>query len=473
VNLKFYVIACIVFLSGCAEYSLTGCRTYDNIGKNLSAADNSCKQQKSIKIAPPALKVRKNVAPKKESVTEIKLIDQIISHYTKGINRGFISTQEAYEKRYFKPWRLKGLDISKEDAMWAHTTFNAQNSYGENLLPREKSFFDEMLENANFDAFSTLNQRAISLRELNVRAFPTKRPLLRDPKSVGEGFPFDYLQNTTVAPNKPLLISHYSKDRAWVFVESSFAYGWVESRNIAIIEKKYTDIWQEAQQLFFIKENEPIFTTENDFLFKSKVGLMLPIIQEQKGSFKILTISNYKHSKAYYIQSVVSKDIVHKGIMEFNAKNIETILSEVSKVNYGWGGIYGQRDCSSLLRDFFAPFGVWLPRNSSQQAKVGKVISLEGLSDDEKLAAIKKEALPFETLLYKKGHIVLYVGTFNGKVVVFHNTWGVKTKHDGVEGRYLIGKPIFSTLELGEELDDFDSESSLLKEIESMNILTL
>jgi len=140
-------------------------------------------------------------------------------------------------------------------------------------------------------------------------------------------------------------------------------------------------------------------------------------------------------------------------------------------MHYGWGGMYGQRDCSSTMRDFFAPFGVWLPRNSSKQAQVGKVISFEGMSDKEKLATIKKEGIAFRTLLYRHGHIVLYVGVYNGKVIVFQNMWGVTTRKDGKAGRFVVGRPVFSTLEIGKYLEFYDEKSSLLSHLTSMNII--
>jgi len=144
----------------------------------------------------------------------------------------------------------------------------------------------------------------------------------------------------------------------------------------------------------------------------------------------------------------------------------------VSKTNYGWGGMYEQRDCSSMLRDMFAPFGIWLPRNSLQQSKVGRVISLSDLSDEEKINIIKEKAVPFQTLLYKKGHVVLYVGTYNGEIIIFHNTWGIKTKKDGVEGRVIVGKAVFSSLNIGKYVENYDEESSMLKNLISMNIIT-
>ena len=146
-------------------------------------------------------------------------------------------------------------------------------------------------------------------------------------------------------------------------------------------------------------------------------------------------------------------------------------MDEIAKSKYGWGGIYGQRDCSSTLRDLYAPFGLWLPRNSSQQAKKGQRIKIDHLSDSEKVKLIKEKAIPFKTFLHKKGHILLYVGTFNDEIVVFHNIWGIKTKKDGKEGRLIIGKAVFTSLSLGSEQRYFDKDAEILKNLISINII--
>jgi hypothetical protein len=119
----------------------------------------------------------------------------------------------------------------------------------------------------------------------------------------------------------------------------------------------------------------------------------------------------------------------------------------------------------------FTPFGIWLPRNSYRQSKIGEVITLDGLSEDEKIKTIKEKAIPFKTLLYRKGHIVLYAGTYNDEIIIFHDTWGIRTMKDGKEGRIVIGKTIFSTLKLGEEQAYYDTNSSMTKSLKSMNIL--
>ena len=407
-----------------------------------------------------------------ESISDLTEIPQDSRQYSSKLDENSTkASQSKFEKQYFSVWNSPTTLGNKNSIQWAFNIFKPGKSYAENLQLHNEEFFDEMKSNAEYENYLSLNKRAITLKEVNIRAFPTDRPLLRDPKRAGEGFPFDYLQNSTIHANKPLLVTHYSKDRAWIHVFSSFAYGWVKVNEITFLEKKHTDIWQKAEQILITKENEPIYATDGSFLFKSKIGMMFALIDEDKSDYTILTVSSYKNSQPLFLQSKISKRNAHKGILSFNTQNVDQTIDEMLVSNYGWGGMYGQRDCSSTLRDFFMPFGIWLPRNSYQQSKVGEVISLDKLSDEDKIATIKSKATPFKTLLYKKGHIVLYVGTFNDKVIVFQNTWGIRTKKNGEEGRFIIGKTIFSTLNIGENLKGYDAESGLLKNLKSMNTL--
>ncbi|ABB44373.1 NLP/P60 [Sulfurimonas denitrificans DSM 1251] len=425
----------------------------------------------SLYVSKPELK--KSIS-KPSEIYDLTTIPQDATYFSKFIenNNSFYEIQQKYSSKYFSVWNMDKPRESIESIIWPFIVFTPKRSYGENLQPLEQGFFDEMIESASFEDYATLNKKGLTLREVDLRAFPTIRPLLKDPSLAGEGFPFDYLQNSTVHANSPIFISHYSKNRDWAYIFSSFASGWIKANEFVILEEDDRDFWQNAEQIYIIKEGVAIYDAERDFLYKSKIGMSFAVVSEDEISYKVLTVASHIGTRAIYSTSIISKEIATKEVMRLNVNNLPNIVKEVSKTNYGWGGMYEQRDCSSMLRDMFAPFGIWLPRNSYQQSRVGRVISLKDMNEDEKIRVIKEKAVPFQTLLYKKGHIVLYVGTYNENIVVFHNTWGIKTKKDGVEGRLVIGRAIFSTLKLGEELQSYDNDSELLKNIISMNIIT-
>lgn len=452
-----FIVLSIILLTGCSSKEDVASRSAEDI----SVEDKTAKSAKKIEI-------------KEAKIYDLQNIPQDVSYFINNINKEpiFYDIQKKYEQNYFSVWNIDKPQEDLKSAMWPFASFTFNKSYGENLQLLEKSFFDNMLENANFEEYGKVNKKALTLKYSNIRAFPTIRPLLKDPTAAGEGFPFDYLQNSSIHANEPLFISHYTKDKEWAFVFSSYASGWLKSNEFVILKDEHVHDLQKAKKIAITVENQPIYDMQGHFLFKSKIGMIFALISENKETYTILTVSSYKNSKPLFLKSEISKNIATKEVFKLDGNNLVSIIREVSKTNYGWGGMYEQRDCSSMLRDMFTPFGIWLPRNSFQQSKIGKIISLENLSDDEKIKIIKEEGIPFETLLYKKGHVVLYVGTYHDEIIIFHNTWGIKTKKEDAEGRIIIGKPIFSSLRLGKYQENYDEEAELLKNLISMNILT-
>jgi len=422
----------------------------------------------------PVIKTDDNPVMQDGEIYDLKNIPQDVEYYTKSIRSlpVLYKKQKEYEKNYFKVWNIDKHEDSLRVSKWAFAIHKTSNSFGGNFQPIKQSFFDDMYKKANFEEYGTKNLKAITIKEIDIRAFPTIKPLYRDPSIAGEGYPFDYLQNSTIHANKPIFISHYSLDKEWAFVFSSFTSGWVKSNDLVILDSKYTDIWQQAQQVSIIKEGIAIYDTNNNFLFNSKIGMMFALIEEDSKSFTVLSVSSYKNSKPLFLKSKISKKIANKGPLKFTKRNISDIIKEVSKTYYGWGGLNGQRDCSSMLRDFYAPFGIWLPRNSSKQSKIGKSTDLEKFTPKEKETFIKEKAVAFKTLIYKKGHIMLYVGTYKGEPIVFHNIWGIKTRENDIEGRLVVAKPIYSTLKIGQYQKNYDSDAMLLKRVKSLNIVT-
>ena len=411
--------------------------------------------------------------PKKIVVADLSVFPQYPEYYAKELAPISLNatTQEKYESAHFRVWNIATSSTAVEKIKWPFVSYNATNSYAENLQPHQQSFFDTMYENSNFDAYASLNTKAVTLTYVNMRLFPTIRPVLRDPSKAGEGFPFDYLQNSSLHANQPVFVSHYSKDKEWVYIFSSFASGWIKSNEIAFLQKEHIELWQKAQQVFLTHEDIALHDEEGNFLFRSKVGMMLALIDEDEDSYTLLAVSSYKTSQPHFVKTKISKAYANKEKLDFNAENMTKIMQQVSQSNYGWGGMFEQRDCSSMLRDMFAPFGIWLPRNSYAQSKVGQVITLEDLNEEEKIRTIKEKAIPFRTLLYRSGHIVLYVGVVNDEIIVFHDIWGIRTLKDGVEGRIVIGKTVFTSLKIGKEQPYFDESSEMLRNLKSMNIL--
>lgn len=409
-----------------------------------------------------------------EDPEDLAFFPQTIAPYLKNIRArsGILPLQRRYKNHYYRVWASDYTPEPLQSVKWPFDVFGPEDAYGENLRPLPQAWFYAMMREADWKAYNSVAKGAIALRRLNLRNFPTAKPLFHTPCMAGEGFPFDYLQNSSVFANEPLYLSHYSRSGAWAYVLTSYATGWVPSDRIALIDEVQRQAWQQRPLLALLEDRMPVRTSQNDYLFEGYVGMTMPMQQSESGGFLAAAAIEHGVRKSRRVQIPMPRASAAAAPMAFNQKNIQRVIAPMMQTKYGWGGLYGERDCSSTLRDIFAPLGIWLPRNSSQQSKVGRVVSFEGLNDDEKLEKITSEAKPFETLLYLKGHILLYLGLYKGEPAVLHTVWGIKTvKENGDLGRYVVGKTVISSLRFGKELEGYSDTYSLLHQLESMNFV--
>jgi len=378
----------------------------------------------------------------------------------------------AFEQHYFAPWHYHSAPKTLSDILWPYRSYTKGITYGSTLQILDTSYFDRLKIESNFTAFDSIRAPALSLKFSHLRNFPTHHPVFRDPKRAGEGFPFDYNQNSGIHANEPLYISHYSQSKEWVYVFTAYASGWLPSRSVALILPQHKQLWEHAKQVHILKDTIALYDKKSDFVLKARIGMLLPLVKESASSYTLLAAVAGENNYASFSQVIVDKRDATIAPLPFDKASLRTIGDQLINQNYGWGGLYEDRDCSSMLRDYFSIFGIWLPRNSFQQSLIGKVVSIKDMNTTQKIQTITQKAIPFQTLLYKPGHIMLYLGVYDGKILIFHDTWGIKTLSDGVEGRYIIGKSIISTLNLGSKLSDYDPHNNLLKKLESFNIVS-
>ena len=365
---------------------------------------------------------------------------------------------------YFSPWKLKKIPISKKNASWG-VIYSKMNVYGENYRKIDKQWFKDIIELSNMKKFDTKRLKAITVRNANLRLFPSNRPIFKDFNKAGEGYPFDYNQNSSVNLNSPLYISHYSKDKAWAFVSASFASGWMMVRDIALVSDDVIGKFKNENKYYVaIKDDFPIYKSG---IFKDyiKLGTIFPLRHK-----KLAMVIRDNTGKGYMSRIDTNKNIVPFPI-KFSKQNLNNVINQLIDKPYGWGGFLGNRDCSLLTKDALTPFGFPMKRNSYAQLKNGKYISFKGKTNKQKKEYIKKYAIPFLSLIYIKGHIAIYLGVKHNEPIIFHNFWGIKTLKDGKKGRHIVGKSVISTLEIGKELKYFDKNQSILSKVKGIVIL--
>ena len=390
------------------------------------------------------------------------------------------ATQEKLKKDYleyfFSPWNKKGRD-TKKSIEWIISSNQNNYGYGENNLPNSKEFIESLLIKANFDDFPSKDIKAIITHSTNLRVLPTHKPRFYNPEKAGEGFPFDYWQNSAIYLGTPISVRHFTKERDWAYVESGFVSGWVDVRHIAILDKKAREAYKKREFIVLKKDNIPLYTKDSHFLENARIGMLLPIIKENK-NFYTLQIFQNNQGKAKPILVDFSKNYSNPFPQKFSTFEVAKLAQNLIGEKYGWGGAFENRDCSMFLRDILGNFGIFLLRNSQAQmyqTNFAQEKNYIDLSDSKnKFESIKNNAIPFITLLGLKGHIMLYIGEKDGKLYALHDIWGLKTlQNETQEGREIIGKIAITSLDIGENHPYIKKDSLLIHRIYGIRNLFL
>jgi hypothetical protein len=370
-----------------------------------------------------------------------------------------------FENNYFYPWHIRKFTFTYKDATWGNM-YAKMEVYSENLTEISSEWFDTIIDDSNFAEYDTLRKKAITVNNSHIKVFPTVSKIFYDPNKAGEGFPFDYNENSSIKLNTPLFVSHLSKNKLWAYVESSVAVGWIKISDIAYVDNKFTKIFENGNYYISLKDNTNIY--KNGYLLNSvDLGTLFP---KAKNGF-VIASKNYRNNG--FIRVIDKNENIKKIGIDFNLTNVKKLSKELVGERYGWGGILENRDCSLMIKDFYAPFGIFLHRNSGMQKNDGHSIDVSKLDNEMKKKYILENAIPFQTLIYLPGHIMIYVGEKNNEPLVFHNIWGIKTiDNDGNYGRNNIGKAVVTTLDPGSELENHLDKYSILSRIESVTMLT-
>ena len=146
---------------------------------------------------------------------------------------------------------------------------------------------------------------------------------------------------------------------------------------------------------------------------------------------------------------IPANDDVHYGFLPYTQKNLAQQAFKMLYQPYGWGEMFGGRDCSRFIMDLFNTFGILMPRNSILQAKMGISLGvLEGKTIEEKKKILDR-AVPLATLLRMPGHVMLYLGKHSGVYYAIHSIWGIQKGGKSGPVYKKIGKVAVTDLNLG------------------------
>ncbi|MCL4244784.1 MAG: monofunctional biosynthetic peptidoglycan transglycosylase [Candidatus Dadabacteria bacterium] len=246
----------------------------------------------------------------------------------------------------------------------------------------------------------------------------------------------------SLLPGDKAAVVHRSPDGEWLFAMTGFVDGWIRAEDAAFAPKETISEYPGKD---FLVVTSPDAATKNGA--ELRMGTKLRFSSPEDGSYIVKLPSPDAYGNLVFTDDRIRAGFVHEGFLPYTKAGVIEAAFKFLGTAYSWGGGKEGEDCSSYIKAVFGMFGIELPRNSSTQSTVGRMI-LKNTVIKKSLKArrsLAKKWLPGMTLLRLTDHIMLYLGEYGGRRYAIHSAWEISSGGGLVQ----IGKVAVTDLDLG------------------------
>ena len=350
------------------------------------------------------------------------------------LNSAFLSEEACHMKNLLQSYApydgaaYRGERV--QQAMSALSRFMSGSYYRADDVPVRFSDVKAVLESIDEAEVSDHEQAryGICVELANVRAVPTEL-LITD--AVGD-YDFDTLQYSYVRVNEPVVIRAQTADGSWYYCETWCVGGWIKAEHIAICKdrEEWLAAWQiPEEELLVVTEGRIHLDASNANSASSQrmltMGTTLRLVRDEDFDSTITNRAVYHNTAVWLpvrdeegrymttIALIPQHCSVNRGYLPLTTDNILKVAFTMLGDAYGWGGMLAEPDCSLYMRNVYKCFGLELPRNTTWQSAMPAFKT--DLTDMEAEAKAKVlDSLPAGTILFLKGHEMMYLGEVNG-----------------------------------------------------------
>lgn len=354
--------------------------------------------------------------------------------------------KDNYLKKFFAPFLGLTPNPNIAEVFWIKSSLEKNLGYGENLKPISPKMTQKILQDMQIPLYPNATQMAIVIKDCDVRAVPSVHPRLSKPS----GFPFDRWQNSMIFYGTPVLITQYDTSKRYAHIQTEFVYGWVDVSHLAFVSPKQAQTLSSLKDFVMPKNDESIIKDwRGDYVTQARIGKLFALADKDK----IFIYKRQSDGKLRIEKTSINPSEFDTFPQSFSQRKVAEYINAMMGRQYGWGGMYEERDCSAFIRDIFSNFALYLPRNSYAQGNFGtRQINLANLDSLQKEKVLLANATPFGSVLYLKGHIMLYLGEDKeGRAIVTHSAWSVMAGDFWSKEEYRLGGVVITTLKPANE----------------------
>lgn len=320
--------------------------------------------------------------------------------------------------------------------------------YGVDGAPFTASWWEELRANMALDAIPAPApvRFGLATQRTSVRTYPTMRMALAEPGDL----PFDQFQETTIDLGWPLAVVHTSADGRWALALTPLYWGWVRLDHVALGEREAVQAFVGATPFALAVAPWADVALPGEGPHQvAQMGTRLPLVGRGEVRHRVLLPRRGEDGSLERVQGVIAAQdpAWQEGYLP---PTLRTVLRQAFALlgePYAWGGMRVARpgrDCSRFVRDVWAVTGLYLPRNTGQQVRLGRTAATFA-PDDPPTARVEalQERVPPGALLFLPGHVMLNLGVVEGIPYAIHDLWG----YNHADGhREIVGEVVVSDL---------------------------
>ena len=256
-------------------------------------------------------------------------------------------------------------------------------------------------------------------RNASVRSFPTSMRAT----DLMEGKTIDYFQESMFQIGEGVLVLHESLDGEWAFVQGPNYNGWVREEDIAFTsEQTFRNFLTGRDFAVTVRPDVPVaaeLPSGETYQRNLRLGTILPLKEwADKSVTLVFPVRNAVGDLETQEITLENNGAFSAGFMPYSTDALLRAARSVSGHEYGWGDEKENYDCSSFAGLTYRCFGIYLPRNSSQQRYFGGTVT-DVSGQDRALKYSFLEQHPGAVLAYP-GHVMLYEKTEDGRHYILH-----------------------------------------------------
>lgn len=295
------------------------------------------------------------------------------------------------------------------------------------------------------------------------RLLPTQAPLYK----VAGDIDFDRLQNNSLDLATPVAVLHRSADAQWFWVAGPASDGWVRADQVALCSRDTVRDLKSPPFVTVVGNRTGLYWDRHLTRFAGFARMGTRLMNRPRpgsnrtsskmagpprpGPVPVLLPVRGKTGRLEFRIAYIKAGNAVQGDLPYTPRHIVEQAFEMLDAPYGWGGSLGRQDCSQFLQSVFSTVGIRLPRNSAAQGRVGRDLLTFGPADTApgRRAALVSSGLPGVSILYSKGHVMLYLGDVSGRPYAIHALWGYRDPGINGDRIRVTNRVVVTDLELG------------------------